>query len=142
MNPPDTTGRHPRPWWVNPDYVAEKQANLDGLAQFPEGSFELLDSVEARETAKRIKIRVDEGEFSDLAGILFMINGHKPGPIPGFYVVVEAVKNSGWCVGQLHADASTPLRVFRNPIYPSEEEAREAAEALRLADVGNAPPRA
>ncbi|GAA2891018.1 hypothetical protein GGQ99_005156 [Aminobacter niigataensis] len=131
-----------RPWWMDHTYHEEKQANLDGLAEFPEGSFELLESLEDRKTAKELKARVDEGEFSDLAAILFMINGHKPGPVPGFYVIVETVKGSGWCVGQLHADGATPLRVFRNPIYPSEDEARQAAQKLRLADVGNAPPRA
>lgn len=131
-----------RPWWMDRTYHEEKQANLDGLAEFPDGSFELLDSLEDRKTAKELKARVDEGDFSDLAAILFMINGHKPGPVPGFYVIVETVKGSGWCVGQLHADGSTPLRVFRNPLYPSEEAARQAAQQLRLADVGNAPPRA
>lgn len=131
-----------RPWWMDPVYHEETKANLDGLAEFPKGSIELLDSIADRKTATELKARVDEGEFADFASILFMINGNKPGPVPGFYVIVEAVKGSGWCVGQLHADAATPLRAFRNPMYPSPEEARLAAEKLRLADVGNAPPRA
>ena len=134
--------KHARPWWMDHSYHEEKQANFDGLAEFPEGSFELLDSLDDRNSAKELKAKIDEGDYSDLAAILFMINGHKPGPVPGFYVIVETVKAEGWCVGQLHADGATPLRVFRNPVYPSQEEARQAAMQLRLADLGNAPSRA
>lgn len=130
-----------RPWWMNPAFEPEPKTELDALSAFPEGSYELLNSLEDRTTAKSLRTSVDEGDYSSFATLLFMINGNRPGPVPGFYVVVEAVKGMGWCVGQLNADGATPLRVFRTPIYESEGAARQAAEKLRLSDVGNAPPR-
>jgi hypothetical protein len=144
-----TVAAKKRPWWMNPGYTAEapiefkgpSDIKLNGLPEFPIGTYEFLDSPEDRTTAQPLRARVDEGEFSPFATILFMINGHRPGPVPGFYVIVEAIKGKAWCVGQVHADATTPLRVFRTPMYDSESEARRAAEKLRLADVGNAPPR-
>ena len=129
------------PWWINPAYKDPLAAKFDGLAEFPPGSYELLESALNRLSAASGSVRVDEGEFVDLAALLFMINGHRPGPIAGFYVVVETIKGAGWCVAQLHADAATPIRIFSSPVYPSEAEARQAGERLRLADVGNAPPR-
>ena len=129
-------------WWVNPAYRGQEAIEYDALSEFPAGSIELVD-LENRSSARpESPVRVDAGEYSSLAMILFMLNGHRPGPISGFYVVVEAVKGRGWCVGQMHADAATPVRVFREPMYDSEAEARAAAERLRIADVGNAPPRA
>jgi hypothetical protein len=115
---------------------------MDGLVEFPAGSVELLDPADgpAKETTARVS--VEHGEFASLAAILFMINGHRPGPMPGFYVVVEAVRGTAWAVGQMHADATTPLRVFTDRLYANETEARAAAQRMRLADVGNAPPRA
>jgi hypothetical protein len=129
-------------WWVNPAYRGQEAIQYDALAQFPPGSILLVDPDDQISLGKPIPIRVDTGEFSSLAMILFMLNGHRPGPISGFYVVVEAVKGKSWCVGQMHADADTPVRVFRSPMYDSEDAARAAANRLRLADVGNAPPRA
>jgi hypothetical protein len=128
-------------WWMNPSYRNEPAIGFDALSDFPPGSFELVESEETRATGGSLPVRIDEGEFSSLAMLLFMINGHKPGPISGFYVVVETIKGKGWCVGQLHADAATPVRIFRTPVYDSEASARLAAERIRLAEVGNAPPR-
>jgi hypothetical protein len=73
--------------------------------------------------------------------MLFMINGHRPGPVKGFYVVVQAKKGEAWCVGQLHANSVTPLRVFADRLYDSEDAARRAAERMRLDEWGNRPPR-
>jgi hypothetical protein len=129
-------------WWVNPAYRGQEAIAFDALSEFPAGSIELVDPKAPPSDKTALPVRVDTGEYSSLAMILFMLNGHRPGPISGFYVVVEAVKGSGWCVGQMHADAATPVRVFREPVYDSEAAARAAAERMRIADVGNAPPRA
>ena len=131
-----------RLWWVNPAYRGQEAIEYDALSEFPAGSIELVDPGNRTSAPLASPVRVDKGEYSSLAMILFMLNGHRPGPISGFYVVVEAVKGRAWCVGQMHADADTPVRVFREPIYESETAARAAAERLRIADVGNAPPRA
>jgi hypothetical protein len=129
-------------WWVNPSYRGGEAVKFDALAEFSPGSIQVVDPAAPESAATSVPVRVDEGEFSSLAMILFMLNGHRPGPIKGFYVVVEVMKGISWGVGQMHADADTPVRVFSNPLYESEELARAAAERMRLADVGNAPPRA
>lgn len=126
-----------RYWWMNTEYQDEPSS----LSEFPTGSYELLESFEERNAPTSSPTPIDNGAFSPFASLLFMINGHRPGPVSGFYAVVEVIKGAGWCVCQLHADAATPLRVFRTPVYESEAEARQAAEKLRLTDVGNAPPR-
>jgi hypothetical protein len=126
-------------WWVHPDF-RDGVIELDGILEFPAGSIQLINP-ENPEYGEPIAVTIEHGEFSSLASILFMINGHRPGPIRGFYVVVEAKKGKAWCVGQIHADSVTPLRVFANCLYDSEELARNAAEKLRLADIGNSRPR-
>ena len=128
-------------WWMNPDYKVGVAA-MDGLAAFPVGSVEVIGSQEDQNLQRTRPVSVEHGEFASLAALLFMINGHRPGPISGFYVVVEAVKGKYWSIGQMRADPTMPLRVFSDHMYGSEAEARRAAETLRLADVGNAPPRA
>jgi hypothetical protein len=139
MNAGSTKNRF---WWINPNYKVEAAAAMDGLATFPAGSIEVIDSREDRGKRSGGPVSVENGAFASLAALLFMINGHRPGPISGFYVVVEAVKGKSWTIGQMHADSLTPLRVFSDHLYDSEADARRAAETLRLADVGNAPPRA
>lgn len=126
-------------WWVHPEY-RQGVIELDGILDFPTGSIQLVNP-ENPDFGEPIPVTIEHGEFTSLASILFMINGHRPGPIRGFYVVVEAKKGQAWCVGQIHADSITPLRVFANCMYDSEDAARAAAEKLRLADVGNAPAR-
>jgi hypothetical protein len=129
-------------WWMNPNYKIEAPDGMDGLATFPVGSIEMVESQSGRNQPRTAPVSVEHGEFASLAALLFMINGHRPGPISGFYVVVEAIKGKSWSIGQMHADSATPLRVFSDHMYDSEEAARMAAEKMRLADVGNAPPRA
>ena len=47
---------------------------------------------------------LDPEKLSDLAEVLFALNNHQHGPIPGFYVVVCTKADREWCVGQLCAD--------------------------------------
>lgn len=124
-------------WWVSPGF-RDKVVDLDGILEFPAGSLSLVD----REVPEEERpVMIEHGEYSAIGAMLFMINGHKPGPVKGFYVVVEARKGEAWCVGQLHADSNTPLRVFADKLYASEAEARHAAEKMRLDELGNARPR-
>lgn len=124
-------------WWVSPVF-RDKIVSLDGILDFKPGSVKLID----REVPEDLEpVLIEHGEFSALGGLLFMINGHRPGPVKGFYVVVEAKRGEAWCVGQLHANSVTPLRVFANKFYPSEDAARQAAEKMRVEECGNAPPR-
>jgi hypothetical protein len=126
-------------WWVHRDFK-NKAVEFDGILDFPDGSLQLVDRREPTQDPPS-PVSIEHGEFSSLGALLFMINGHRPGPICGFYLVVEVKKKGVWCVGQMHADSITPLRVFVDALYGSEEEARQAAERMRLLDWGNSPPR-
>ena len=77
---------------------------------------------------------LDPDKLAELAECLFMLNGRRFGPIPGFYVVVALKKQGKWCVGQLSADRAKPLRLFDDLVFASPEEARAHAEAMRSAD--------
>jgi hypothetical protein len=123
-------------WWVSPQF-RDKVIDLDGLFEFPAGSLKVVGQ---GQEAADAPVFIEHGEFSTLGAMLFMINGHRPGPVKGFYVVVQAKQGEAWCVGQLHADSVTPLRVFADKLYDSEAAARRAAERMRLDEWGNKPP--
>jgi hypothetical protein len=113
---------------------------LDAMPGFPPGSFELLDNDTDEETGEvPLSVRVDEGNFATLAKALFIHNGHRRGPVPGGFVVVEAVPGKVWCVGQLRADAAMPLRLFRSLVFASKAAAVAAAEERRQAAPVRAP---
>ena len=76
---------------------------------------------------------LDPEKLSDLAEVLFALNNHQHGPIPGFYVVVCTKADSEWCVGQLCADREKPLLLFEDKLYDSPETAQAAAERLKAA---------
>ena len=77
---------------------------------------------------------LDREKLSDLAEVLFALNNHRHGPIPGFYVVVSAEADKKWCVGQLCADREKPLMLFDGELYDSPDAAQAAAERLKAAD--------
>jgi len=77
---------------------------------------------------------LDREKLSDLAEVLFAINKHRHGPIPGFYVVVCTKADKEWCVGQLSADREVPLILHEDQIFNSPEAAQQAAERMKAAD--------
>jgi len=77
---------------------------------------------------------LDREKLSDLAEVLFALNNHRHGQIPGFYVVVSAEAEKKWCVGQLCADREKPLMLFDGELYDSPDAAQAAAERLKAAD--------
>jgi hypothetical protein len=76
------------------------------------------------------------GVYFDLAKLLFKLNGYRPGPVCGWYVVVRAEIEHRWAVGQLCANAFTPVQVFEDMVYASEGEARARASAMRSNNAG------
>ncbi len=76
---------------------------------------------------------LDRDKLSDLAEVLFALNNHRHGPIPGFYVVVRTKAENEWCVGQLCADREKPLMLFEDTLYDSPQAAQAAAERLKAA---------
>ncbi len=77
---------------------------------------------------------LDPDKLNDLSEVLFALNSHKLGPIPGFYVVVCTKPDEEWCVGQLSADRAKPLIMFEDMRYASADDAQRAAEALKAED--------
>ena len=57
---------------------------------------------------------LDPDKLNDLSEVMFALNAHKLGPIPGFYVVVCTKPDEEWCVGQLAADRAKPLIMFED----------------------------
>ncbi len=74
---------------------------------------------------------LDRAKLAKLAKLLFVLNGHKPGPVEGYYVVVCTKPNEEWSIGQLCADSKRPLKIVEDKRYGSAEDARRAAERMR-----------
>ena len=74
---------------------------------------------------------LDPDKLNDLSEVLFALNAHKLGPIPGFYVVVCTQPDEEWCVGQLAADRAKPLIMFEDMRFDKPEAALAAAEKLK-----------
>ncbi len=83
---------------------------------------------------------LDREKLSDLAEVLFALNKHRHGPIPGFYVVVCTKADKEWCVGQLSADREMPLILHEDALYDSPEAAQAAAERMKAEDPPAAQP--
>ena len=83
---------------------------------------------------------LDREKLSDLAEVLFALNKHRHGPIPGFYVVVCTKPDEEWCVGQLSADRAMPLILHEEELYDSPEAAQAAAERKKATDPPAAQP--
>jgi hypothetical protein len=75
------------------------------------------------------------GPYADFAKLLYKMNGYRPGPVTGWYVVVEP-EPGRFAVGQLCVDPNVPVVLFEDEIYPSEGEARDAANARRAKQPG------
>lgn len=74
---------------------------------------------------------IDHEKLAELAKVLFVMNGWKPGPIPNSYMVLCTRPGEEWCVGQLWADQERPFRLFEDMRFSSPERAQAAAEELK-----------
>jgi hypothetical protein len=119
-------------WWLHPAFRGQQALPLAGSAA---GA---LPHRWTRSDAPAVATEhgVDAGNvYSDLAKLLYSLNGHRPGPVRGFYVVVETDVGR-FAVGQLCADPVTPVQLFEDLVYATEAEARNKAAALRAANAG------
>ena len=74
---------------------------------------------------------LDPDKLSDLAEVLFAFNNYKVGPMKGFYVAIEVESGKFWCVGQLCADRSKPIKLFDKKLFKTAKGAQRAAARLR-----------
>lgn len=117
--------------------VAELSERDKQVSALPNGSYRWMrsDSLDAEVGAPdRGYLREDQGQYQNLAKILFKHNGYRPGPVRGWYVVVP-LSSGRFAVGQMRADAFSPIQVFEDLVFDTEHDARARAEQLR----GNRP---
>lgn len=119
-------------WWLHPAFRGGQALPLEGtgLGKLPHRW------VRSDSPAVCGEAGVDDGHaYGDLAKILYVLNGHRPGPVAGFYVIVEATPGR-FAVGQLCADPGVPVQLFEDLVYAEEALARAKAAELRAAQPG------
>ena len=119
-------------WWMHPAYKGEQALDLATLDALPAGAYRHLTY------AKREQYSVDpdvmqypKGNFVEFAQLLYKANGFRSGPVDNWYVVICVDPSKRWAVGQLCADPETPIWVFDDLVFDSEETAREKAQSLK-----------
>ncbi len=115
-------------WWLHPA--------LRGQQALPEAAASgALPHrwVRSGDAATRVESKVEEDSaHADLAQLLYRLNGSRPGPVRGFYVVV-AVAEGRFAVGQLCADAIAPVQLFEDLVFNTEAQARAEAASMKAA---------
>lgn len=114
-------------------------ANQREIPNLPRGSYIWVHSEDEKShfgVPDRGAIPQAGGDYQELAKLLFKLNGCRPGPVRGWYVVVCADTERSWAVGQLCANAFAPVQVFEDMVYSSEADARARAISLRSNDPG------
>lgn len=122
-------------WWMHPAYRGQQSLDIDSLDAMPSGAYKWVqynDEVGSDSQDEDLMNQLD-GYFIEFAQLLYKVNQFRPGPVENWYVVVCIEHGKRWAVGQLRADPMTPVQVFDNLIYESEDEARRRAQALRAA---------
>ena len=112
-------------WWLHPAYRGEQALSLTSEAGAMPHRWVRSDA-----SSLRVESVVEDGAYADLAKVLYRLNGARPGPVRGFYVIV-AVEPGRYAVGQLCADPAAPVQLFEDLVFPTEAEARNKAAALR-----------
>jgi len=119
-------------WWLHPAFRGQQTLPLTdtGVGALPHRW------VRSDAPSAQAEAAVDDASgYADLAKILYTLNGHRPGPVRGFYVIVESAPGR-FAVGQLCADPQVPVQLFEDLVYDSEAEARAKAAAMRAAAPG------
>ena len=124
----------------HPALTAKPAPDQREIPNLPRGSYVWVHSEDANfhfRSPDRCAIPAAGGDYQDLAKLLFKLNGYRPGPVRGWYVVVCTDTDRNWVIGQLCASAFTPVQVFEDMVYSSEAEARARAISLRSNDSGS-----
>ena len=119
-------------WWMHPAFKGSQALALDDLEATANNAYVWIESTTQNRTeANDNGIPVGQGKFKEFAQLLFKINDYKPGPVKDWYVVVCTERERRWAVGQLRADPDTPVQIFSDLVFESEDAARDAAQALK-----------
>ena len=120
-------------WWMHPAYRGQQALDMATLDAMPEGGYKWVAYGDDAPAEAKAGSSIDpaNGYFADFAQLLYKMNGFRPGPVENWYVIVCVEPAKRWAVGQLRADPVTPVQVFDNLIFDSEDAARAQAETLR-----------
>ncbi|GAB5471136.1 MAG: hypothetical protein Kilf2KO_41660 [Rhodospirillales bacterium] len=124
-------------WWIHPALRAKQSLSVPQVGTMPEGSHLWVRSDDPPPPSTRESdacMPVGQGAYADFAKVLYKLNGYRPGPVRGWYVVVCVEPGKAWAVGQLRADTQQPLQLFSDLVFETEDAARATADALRLKD--------
>ncbi len=120
-------------WWMHPAYRGEQALDMATLDAMPRGGYQWVAYTDEPPDVPDggSAMQPADGYFSEFAQLLYKMNGFRPGPVENWYVIVCVEPSARWAVGQLRADPITPVQVFDNLIFDSEDAARARAEELR-----------
>ena len=93
-------------WWLHPAYRGEQALSLTSEAGAMPHRWVRSDAPQMR-----VEAGVEDGAYADLAKVLYRLNGARPGPVRGFYVIV-AIEPGRYAVGQLCADPAAPVQLL------------------------------
>lgn len=119
-------------WWLHPAFRGGQTLPLagTGLGALPHRW------VRSDAPPAAVEAGMDDvSAYADLAKILYALNGHRPGPVAGFFVIVETAPGR-YAVGQLCADPGVPVQLFEDLVFDDEGAARAKAAELRAAQPG------
>jgi len=122
-------------WWIHPNLRGKGAINPGDLPGIPYDSYVWVNSSsdsESEDASKKRTLPPGEGNYAELAKVLYKLNSYRPGPVKGWYIVVCVEPDHAWAVGQMMADSFNPIRVFSDLVYKTEKEARNKAEELRI----------
>ncbi len=117
-------------WWLHPAYRGQQALDLVSEAGEMPHRWVRSDAPVTRTEAGL----EDDSRYADLAKVLYRLNGARPGPVRGFYVIV-GIAPGRYAVGQLCADPAAPVQLFEDLVFATEAEARVKAAALRAASM-------
>ena len=120
-------------WWMHPAYRGQQALDMDTLEAMPAGGYRWVRYADpgTAEPHAATDSAQPQGPFAEFAQLLYKANGFRPGPVKGWFVVVCVEPEARWAVGQLRADAKTPVQIFDDLVFDSEVAARTHAEQLR-----------
>jgi hypothetical protein len=118
-------------WWIHP--ALRGQQSLDGTMSGALPWKWIKSS--SHSDADPVNTIDPSGPYADFAKLLYKLNGYKPGPVTGWYIVLSPKKDK-FAVGQLCVDPNIPVILFEDCVFSTEEEARKVATTLKSANPG------
>jgi len=126
-------------WWMHPAYRGQQALDMETLDAMPSGGYRWVSFDAAEEDEVDPKLMQDpSGYFVEFSKLLYKVNGFKPGPVSNWYVIICVEADTRWAVGQLCADPNTPVQIFDDRLFDSEDAARRCAETMRAGAIPGA----